>query len=563
MEQIKSPALRLDLNNFDSAEAQRSRYVLTSPRSLESCARLGIRPVELLIKSLNQLKTERRDVPFEVVKVMHELYEMERKRLLRMCRAERERLIIQECEEDSRGPKRQKAPEVGPKTSAKTHSKKDEPSEGPITYADLCFKGKSTSREHDRSTLCSISLGDLRQSPATERKLERITTAVNKEMNVTVSEEDRKIAALMLARHEEEQTRLEQSHKEEEERREARHREEAEKMEVERRRVKRLKTGMRRWQEELGFRRWVRAKLEKEKSTQLEQEVLLHENRWRCLKEEVDVQRKEKLMAAAKETEERKRTQERLLRGKHEEERKVLERERLVSVEREQRAKMKRALQEMKERRRLLEENRQELLRHVFTKQRLEQEEKELEEQKRREMEKKIEACRRKYADVVDARLREIRARGAQEQEQIHRAKLRASLQKTEELMHKRVSYDASRRRMERATRHAEESSRSKAAQIQQRNRQRETCHRQTRERLRAEEEEASRAKESCVVRKEWKIEGLRRQREQVQEEARRLALASFHLRDRVRQHTNKNKDFGQMVREAQLYAAMGHVKLG
>ncbi|KAJ0005050.1 hypothetical protein NQD34_011264 [Periophthalmus magnuspinnatus] len=419
----------------------------------------------------------------------------------------------------------------------------------------------SSNKEQDRSTLCSISLGDLRQSPASERKLERITTAINKEMNVTVSEEDRKIAALMLARHEEEQMRLEQSYNEEQERKDARHKEDAEKMEEERKRLKKIKLGMKRWHEELEFRRRVRNKLETEKSTQLEQEVLLHEDRWRRLKEEVEVQRKEKLIAAVREAGERKRNQERLLRDKEEEDRKVLEQDRVVSVEREQRAKMNKALQEMKERRRLQEENRQELLRHVFTKQRIEQEEEEVEEQRRRELEKKMEVCSKKYAEVVDARLREIKERVAQEEEQIHRAKLRASLQKTEQLMHKRVLYEVSQRRMQKATQHASELNKSRAMQVKQRNRLREVCHQQMRERLQAEEEEVRKMKESCVVRKEWKIEKLRRQREQIQEEAHRLARASFHLRDRVRQHINNN-NFDQRLKEAQLNAAMGHVKL-
>ncbi|KAJ0066706.1 hypothetical protein NL108_002293 [Boleophthalmus pectinirostris] len=565
MAQVRStsPVLHLDLNNFESVEAQRSRFVLTSPRSLESCARLGIKPVELLIKSLNQLKTERRDVPFEVVKVMHEMYEKERKKLLRMCKAERERLIQGSTE--NKRPRDQKAPEFGPgisRTSTRTQSKKDEPYERPVTYADLCFKRKSMSsnKEPDRSTLCSISLGDLRQSPACERKLERIATAINKEMNVTVSEEDRKIAALMLARHEEEQIRLEQSYNEEQERKEARHKEQAEKMEEERRRLKKLKMGMKRWNEELELRRRIRNKLEKEKSTQLEQEALLHEDRWRRLKEEVEVQRKEKLMATVKEAEERKRNQERLLRGKEEVDRKVLERERMVSVEREQRAKMNKALQEMKERRRLQEENRQELLRHVFTKQRIEQEEEEVEEQRRREMERKMEICSKKHAEVVDAHLREIKERVAQEEAQIHRAKLRASLQKTEQLMHKKVLYEVSQRRMEKATQHAMELNKSRAIQVKQRNRLREMYHQQMRERLQAEDEEVRKLKESCVVMKEWKIERLRRQREQIQEEAQRLARASFHLRDRVRQHINNN-NFDQMDKEAQLNAK-GHVKL-
>uniref|UniRef100_A0AAV2JNA6 Trichohyalin-plectin-homology domain-containing protein n=1 Tax=Knipowitschia caucasica TaxID=637954 RepID=A0AAV2JNA6_KNICA len=445
----------------------------------------------------------------------------------------------------------------------KTQPRIDESHEPP--YADLCYKGKSISssnkQKDGRSTLSSISLGDLRQSPASERKLERITTAIHKEMKVTVSDEDRKIAALMLVRHEDEQNRLDQSYKEQQQRQEARCKEEEEKLEAEKERLKKLKMRMKRWQEELDLRKRVRHKLEKDKSTQLEQEMKVHEDKWRRLKEEMEDQRKEKWMAAVKDAEERKRNQERLRRCREEEDQKMLQREILVSVEREQRAKMSKALQEMKDRRRLREENRNELLRHVFAKQRLEQEEQDMEGQRRHEMLRKMDHCTKKYTAVMDARLRGIRERGAQEEEQIHKAKLRATLHKTEQLMQKRILYEVNQRKMEKAAQDASEMSRSKAMQIKQRNRLRRVCHQLLQEKLQAEDEEVRRRKETSVAMKERRMERLRRQREQIQEEAHIMARASFQLRHRVRMHTSCN-NFDQMVREAQLNAAMGHVKL-
>lgn len=533
---------------------------MTSPRSLESCARLGIKPVELLITSLNQLVKERRDVPFEVVKVMHESYEEERRRLLQMCRAERERIIHNNGDE---WPSGQKKLEVVPKKSTRLQNKNINDYEGPVTYADLCFKGRSlsTHKDHDRSTHSSFSLGDLRHSPATEEKLQRITKSINKQMNVTVSEVDRKIAALMLIRHEEEQSRQELSYNGEQDRQEARQKEETEKMELERKRRKRLQMTVKRWHEELEARRFIRHGLEREKTAQLEQEVLLHEDRWRRLKEEVEEQRKEKMKIAHKEAEERKRHQERLLRDKVEEHKKALDLERLVSVEREQRARMNKALQEMKESRRLEEENRQELLRHVIMKQYIAQQEDKEGEQKRTEIEKKMEISCRKHADVVEARLRELKERLTQEEEHIHRAQLRAKLQSTEQLMHKRILFELSQRRIEKATQHASDLNKKKVSVIKERNIQRQMCHRQLRKRIEDEEEALRKLKESYISIKERRRERLRRQKEQIQEEAHRLARASFHLRDRVRQHTCSH-GFDHMVKEAEINAAMSHIKL-
>ena len=59
----------LDLYNFDSHEAEGSKYVLTSPRSLEACSRLKIKPVELLQKSHGEFSQENSGKPLELIQV--------------------------------------------------------------------------------------------------------------------------------------------------------------------------------------------------------------------------------------------------------------------------------------------------------------------------------------------------------------------------------------------------------------------------------------------------------------------------------------------------------------
>lgn len=95
MEHIRSisPILHLDLNNCNSPEAKDSRYVLTSPRSLESCARLGVKPVDLLFRSLTDVIDENLESSLEEVTVLYEEYERGRRERLRLCREERERII--------------------------------------------------------------------------------------------------------------------------------------------------------------------------------------------------------------------------------------------------------------------------------------------------------------------------------------------------------------------------------------------------------------------------------------------------------------------------------------
>ncbi|XP_071754030.2 uncharacterized protein LOC139910604 [Centroberyx gerrardi] len=570
-----SPVLHLDLNNFDTTEAEESQYILTSPRSLESCARLGVKPVELLIKSLSEFISERHDMPFEAVTVMHQSYEKERRRLLKMCREERE-MIIKAAGGRRPGSKKLSALEtVLELASPISDSKLREDhavheTTGSIPYGDQCFKGKSVSRsscsaagnrEPDRSTVCSFSLGDLTHSPATEMQLQRLTKSIKKEMSVTVSERDRKIAALMLVKHQEEQARLKLSQQEEQERQEARRREEAQRAQTEKRRAKKLKQSMRRWQEELEARRRLREHQERELAGLREQEALLQEDRWRRLTEEQEAQRRGKIEAARKEAEVRKHYQERLLRYKEELEKREIEKERWVALEKEQKARRSKVSQERRERKRLQQGNRRELLRHILLKQQVERQVEEEEALVRSSLEQKLHRSWEKQAQAAEARLRELQERAAREEEQIHRAQLRAELQSYQQLTHKQLLVQLSQRRTERAAQHASAQHRVRAQQARQHNQDRQLCHQKLRDRVQREEEAKRVVREGYIMMKEHRRERLQRQREQIQEEAHRAARASFHMRERVRQYTHR-RTFDQMALEADLIASMGRIKL-
>nr|XP_010587205.1 coiled-coil domain-containing protein 177 [Loxodonta africana] len=92
----QSPLLHLDLFNFDCPEAEGSRYVLTSPRSLEACARCAVKPVELLPRALADLVREAPGRSMRVATGLYEAYEAERRAKLQQCRAERERIVREE-----------------------------------------------------------------------------------------------------------------------------------------------------------------------------------------------------------------------------------------------------------------------------------------------------------------------------------------------------------------------------------------------------------------------------------------------------------------------------------
>ncbi|XP_063718983.1 coiled-coil domain-containing protein 177-like [Symsagittifera roscoffensis] len=83
----------ITLDNFEEPWSQNSRYVLTSPRSLESCSKFAIKPVDLLKKTMDDFYEEFPNVNRNVVRGMFEREERERQRRLRLVRCERESLI--------------------------------------------------------------------------------------------------------------------------------------------------------------------------------------------------------------------------------------------------------------------------------------------------------------------------------------------------------------------------------------------------------------------------------------------------------------------------------------
>ncbi|TNM96030.1 hypothetical protein fugu_017113 [Takifugu bimaculatus] len=96
MDRDAAPKLHLDLYNFDSPAAEGSRYVLTSPRSLEACARCGVKPVELLPRPLSDFAREAPGRSMRVATGLFEVYEKDRHAKLRQCREERERVVREE-----------------------------------------------------------------------------------------------------------------------------------------------------------------------------------------------------------------------------------------------------------------------------------------------------------------------------------------------------------------------------------------------------------------------------------------------------------------------------------
>ncbi|TGZ58763.1 hypothetical protein CRM22_009465 [Opisthorchis felineus] len=123
----------INLYNFDDPQFQSCRYVLTSPRSLEACARLNIRPVELLFKSKEEFSATYKNVSEKKLEEMFVQHENARKEKLTKARLERARLTKRYTNTASRN-----STDPGRKPSSVEHSRQTESSSKSATIkADL------------------------------------------------------------------------------------------------------------------------------------------------------------------------------------------------------------------------------------------------------------------------------------------------------------------------------------------------------------------------------------------------------------------------------------------
>lgn len=571
MEHIRSisPILHLDLNNFNSPEAKDSRYVLTSPRSLESCARLGVKPVDLLFRSLTDVIDENLESSLEEVTVLYEEYERGRRERLRLCQEERER-IIQEGWNRKSSVKPFTALETVLEQKAEsqsTDSKAKSPS-GP-RFTDDRVHSKSAITISDRfTTTCaqkfpySFSLADLRRSPATERRLKSLSQEISRKLCITIPEKDHKIAALMLAKHEEEQFRLRQSNFEEQNREEEKRREEARRARLELKKRKELLRHIRRWQEDMEERRRYREEEEAVLTEQRKREMLQQEERWRRLAEEQQTQRRFKHKEANREAKERKRYQERLLQEKERDEEAQREKELQAARDKEQHAMRSKRTQEERELRRIKQENERELLKHLLLKKEAEEQEHVEKEMKRNGLERKLQRSWENREVLVEVRVQEMRLRAMKEEEQMRMAQERVERENRDWLEQKQTLVKRCQVRMENAVRQAQEQRSRRAQRVRRENQEKEMNHRRLQDRVLEEEKAQWEQRYEAVTQKDERREKLQRERAEVMERSRKVAHASCYMRDRVREQTSR-RTFDQMAREAELNALMGRLKPG
>ncbi|XP_017656797.1 coiled-coil domain-containing protein 177 [Nannospalax galili] len=634
----QSPLLHLDLFNFDCPEAEGSRYVLTSPRSLEACARCAVKPVELLPRALADLVREAPGRSMRVATGLYEAYEAERRAKLQQCRAERERIVREEkrrlftplgpaaapasasalsagssssssCSSSlpaSPAPRvarrtspsppsaRTRPPPAGSRTGRKSQSldslsrRRDGtlssesgassssysgeslrelrwPPRGPARNS--CPAGSASSAPNPLGrpsaldlvplTSRSFSLGDLSHSPQTAQHVERIVRQVRAERGLRgVPERDRKIAALMLARHQEERLLLEQraaAHGQWEQQRvraeQRREREEREKQRA-------LERGRRAWAAQVEERRGRRGREEREAARRQQQQCERSEERRRELAERQGLLRRERAERVARDDRLRKLQQEQNLKQREEGLQEGRERAEQVRRERAQRAACAKQRHEGQLQREKREMSRAERARHeALLRGRVRQQHEER-EGLRSSLEASLGRAQENYGQLMEQRARELRERARREELQGRRAKEAAERKEREHQAHLEALARAGERRLQHAAQVAEEAVQQKARRVVQTRLEKERAQRANKEKVERDEDCRRRELLQAIGRKLERSEQLFRERRSALESARSTARASFHVREKVREETNR-RSFDRMVREAQLQASL------
>ncbi|KAM9842886.1 coiled-coil domain-containing protein 177 [Aulostomus maculatus] len=402
----------------------------------------------------------------------------------------------------------------------------------------------------------SLSLGDLSHSPQTTQKVERIVKEVKRRGLNAVSERDRKIAALMLARYQEEdimsQTRYVAHLQWDSERR----MEELRREQEEREKQRAVLQCQRVWQTQVSIRQRRLSQQERQSVAAKLRQAEESEERWRELAEQQERSRLQRLAQAAREEKHKKSLQEQNLKALEEERAAMLEQERLLLKEKLTMAELKRQEKEhqaQEERRGL---NKAEKRRHAALIQEIARREQEEREEARRAAEEKLSRSLENYEQIVERRGQELKEKAKREEKQIQKARRAAERRERQQQQLLEARVKEAEKRAQQAALVAEEKAKEKAQRAIHSRQEKERLQKLNRQRV--EEEEKQRRLEllQSIERKLEKSEQIFKEKRAVLESARSVARASFHVRDKVREETNM-RTFDKMALEAQLKASL------
>ncbi|KAM9294664.1 coiled-coil domain-containing protein 177 [Gastrophryne carolinensis] len=637
-----SPMLHLDLYNFECQEAEGSRYVLTSPRSLEACARCMVKPVELLSRSLSDLIREAPGRSMRVATGLCEVYEIERQRKIKMCREERERIIRQEKRRilplvmssnlgsptSSKAPSRAEPSSVVPrrydsppnvstrrshtqisdsersrslpsKSSSKAKPPPSKKQQAPVSkakksnvsqsktcdsgdsgrelsssvpkknksqsldslqkmkgsfsgrtssdsmtssYSGDSFQGRTTQFIPKSRTLDAVnsllgrsfSLGDLSHSPQTTKKVEKMVKDVKKKGIQELPSRDKKIAAIMIARHEEENIRNEQRYWAHLQWETQRRTSDLRKEQEEKERQRALYLGQKMLESQIKSRR-SRISVGEIKTATLNCEAHLTNQVPGVEKHRCEVPEKEK-----KKVREKSMTPTEPNTG-------LMEDKFIIA----QQKKQEKAIQQQVNK---ILQNKMEKIKHQALLQDLSQKEESDNEELKRNLEKNLLKAQENAELLQEKRLKELKSKAQREEMQIQRARQAAERRERERAEHLKELARTAEKKLQHASQIADEVVQHKAKKAVESRLEKEKIQRENRKKVLQNEDLKRQELLLSIEKKLERSQQIFKEKQTVLDNARSVARASFNIREKVRAETN-TRTFDKMAREAEFYA--------
>ncbi|XP_015262831.1 PREDICTED: coiled-coil domain-containing protein 185 [Gekko japonicus] len=371
-----------------------------------------------------------------------------------------------------------------------------------------------------------------------------------------IPERDKKIAALMLARHQEEEDLKDKQLQTSEAWEQMKRKERKHKARMEKERQYQLAESLEQWQRERDQRK---AKLRLEEQQLLaarEKEMMLRDKKWKKMTKEQESRRRIKLDNNKLQADYKKRCQERQLWDKSLNERNAKERASHLYKEQMLQALERRLMKEMEKKRKRADMNKYKKARHMHMKEQVDDKVKAEELYKRLCIEQKLQRSQEILEQLLEERNRELKEKSFKEEEQGLIAKVRAKETEEEKRRRKEMLLQIAEMKIQQAKEIVNRNTQNRVQRAREINFVKERNHHCRKQKLDDDEKCHLREIQEAIRRKDQKSNQILRDKETAIEESRRIAKASYDLREKMRDLINRGS-FDQMAFDAHRHASL------
>uniref|UniRef100_A0A670Y8U0 Trichohyalin-plectin-homology domain-containing protein n=2 Tax=Pseudonaja textilis TaxID=8673 RepID=A0A670Y8U0_PSETE len=408
------------------------------------------------------------------------------------------------------------------------HSLRQYEEEDPMAY----LPPNNTSHHHRHHSHHKSKKGDAQVSlhDLTEKRYEDM-----------LPERDKKLAALMLARHQEEEDMKDRQLQVSEAWEKMRRKEKKHKAKLEKERQYQLADNVDQWQRDRDQRK-AKAKLEEEQlMAARERDILLRDKKWKKLAKEQECRRREKFENARLQAEYRKRCQEKQVWDKRLLDRNVKDQNSHAYKEKMLQALEKRLIKEMERKKRKVEPNDYKKLKPMQMKDPVEDKLKADELYKRLCIEQKLQRSQEILEQLLEERNRELKEKSYKEEEHGIVAKARAKETEEEKRRRKEMLLQIAEMKIQQAREIMSKNMQDRVQHIKEINSAKERNHHCRKQKLEYDEKCHLRELQEALRRKDLKSNQLLRYKDAAIEDSRRIARVPYGLRDKMRDLINHN----------------------